>query len=88
MRANRRAVTDGVLTGPDSRAASNKLLSSLRTSRYTPSAWSLFLDRAARRSVRQALDHRWTLLDATVMHVGLAVLDDRVAARGWRPAGC
>ena len=70
------SVGDGVLDEPDSRAASNDLLSTLRATRYTPAAWSRFLARATRRSVRQALHHRRALLEATVLHAGLASLAD------------
>ncbi|MBM7847338.1 CDP-alcohol phosphatidyltransferase family protein [Arthrobacter roseus] len=69
-------VRDGVLDEPDSRAATDELLSTLRTSRYTPTAWSRFLARATRRSVRQALHHRRALLESTVLHAGLAALAD------------
>ena len=67
---------DGVLDEPDSRAATDELLSTLRAESYTPAAWSRFLARATRRSVRQAIEHRRALLESTVLHVGLAALAD------------
>ncbi len=65
---------DGVLDEPDSRAATDELLSALRAGRYTPAAWPRFLVRAARRSVRQVLRHRRALLESTALHAGLAAL--------------
>lgn len=69
-------VPDGVLDEPDSRAATDELMRALRAAGYTPGAWSRFLARATRRSVRQALNHRRALLESTALHAGLAVLAD------------
>ncbi len=69
-------VRDGVLDEPDSRAASDELLSTLRAACFTPSAWSRFFARATRRSVRQAILHRRALLETTVLHAGLGALAD------------
>jgi phosphatidylglycerophosphate synthase len=70
------SVPDGVLDEPDSRAATDELMRALRADGYTPAAWSRFLARATRRSVRQALNHRRALLESTALHAGLAVLAD------------
>lgn len=70
------AVNDDVLDGPDSRAATDDLLRALRAGRWTPVAWSRFLARATRRSVRQALQHRRALLESAALHAGLAALAD------------
>ena len=67
---------DRVLDERDNRAATNELLSALRAARCTPAAWSLFLPRATRRSIRQALHRRRAWLELTVVHAGLAVLAD------------
>ncbi len=69
-------VSDDVLDEPDSRAATDELLCTLRAGCYTPVAWSRFLARATRRSVRQALLHRRALLESTALHAGLAALAD------------
>jgi phosphatidylglycerophosphate synthase len=68
----RGAVRDDVLDEPDSRAATDELIRALRAGRWRPVAWSRFLARATRRSVRQALHHRRALLEATALHAGLA----------------
>ena len=69
-------VSDGVLDWPGSRAATDELLSALRSGRYTPAAWARFLARTTRRSVRQALRHPRALLESTALHAGLAALAD------------
>ena len=67
---------DVVLDETDSRAASDELLSALRSGRYSAAAWAQFLARATRRSVRQALHHRRALLESTALHAGIAALAD------------
>ena len=71
-----RAAPDGVLDEPDSRAATDELMRALRATGYSPSAWSQFLVRATRRSVRQAVRHRRALIESTVLHAGIGILAD------------
>lgn len=75
-------VADSVLDEPDSRAATDELMRALRADRYAPAAWSRFLARATKRSIRQALKRRRALLESTVLHAGLAVLADP-RRRAW-----
>lgn len=48
----------------------------LRANGYTPAAWSQFLVRATKRSVRQAAVHRRALIESTVLHAGVGMLAD------------
>jgi len=72
----RRPAADGVLDESDSRAATDELMRALRANGYTPAAWSQFLVRAIRRSVRQAVVHRRALIESSVLHAGLGVVAD------------
>lgn len=72
----RRPAADGVLDESDSRAATDELMRALRANGYTPAAWSQFLVRATRRSVRQAVVHRRALIESSVLHAGLGVVAD------------
>lgn len=67
---------------PDSRAASNALLVLLASGRFGPRAWVRFLRAATRRSVRQATRRPQAVVEATLLHLLLAVLADR-GARRW-----
>ena len=75
-------VADDVFDEPDSRAATDELLRSLRARGYAPAAWSRFLVRATRRSARQALKHRRALLESSVLQAALAAVADP-SRRTW-----
>ncbi len=70
------SIRGGLSWNPDSRAATNELLQGLRTERWRFGAWLHFLDRATKRSLRQALKHKRAFAETTALHATLGALAD------------